>query len=541
MSYEGILFPDRAEDISQPNYTSYRVFLDFWQPLAVQLREFYEPVATRGISRMLLIHAPQGGGKTMFATKLANDFNITKTSSSVVSTADNLWHRISGGTASGRSTLNPTLISNATKDTSLISVTNDSSIPGLKIPENKDWITALAAKVSGQQNHRWIVIVDNAERGHFIQSLLDLSDADFMDRRDHPQTAHTAAQRFVGQARVGLRGCLFIVLTNSLVFSDSLEVAMESQHKGMLARTNLPLPGASEKETVIRVNTNRLNNISYWYCLDRAGPNEKVAVYDALNGAETFPGAFAAVDAALRSSVRGGRGAKKCVLSLVIFTKVVDQSAINALGRVWRSEVAHKWLSITNFDAGWADRILPSREAGLIESEWILRVIAIGEPFVKSLLSGNGSEEQSCNDLIEKLKKELGPGVHKATIEKNEAELEDIVDSWVNNSAVDIDRSFWSLGQRRSVVYEPILSRLQARYNQTSAGFLSYRPDLVISQFAPCSILSAASNGINDINSAIRRNAHTFEFTAIDDMTTAKIKGYLGMKLKNYAEVTQEQ
>jgi len=413
---------------------------------------------------------------------------------------------------------------------------------GNNIAENKDWLKTLVAQIGGQQDRRWIVIIDNAERGHFIQSLMDLSDAEFLDRHEQEQTVKTAAQRFVGQARTSLRGCLFIVLTNSSTFSDSLESAMEQQHRGLLARTNLPLPGASEKEAVIRVNTNRLNNISYWYCLDRAGPGEKIAVYDALSGAETFPGSFAAVDNAIRSSTnRPGRQAKTCILSLIVFTKNIQQPSIDALGNIWRSEVNHKWLSVTSFEGNWAIGSLDAREAGLLESEWILRVVAIGEPFVKSLLSGNQSEEQACNNLLKELKSNFGPGTYASTLETYKNKLMSIVDGWVDNSNINIDSKFWNLGQRRSTVYEPILSRLQPQYNQTSPGFLSYRPDYVVNGFSPCSILSATSNDIDHINKAIKRKAHVFEFTAIDNPTTVNIRTYLTSKLKNYVQVVQEQ
>ena len=192
--------------------------------------------------------------------------------------------------------------------TSLISVSNDTSVGVQVIAEDKDWLSSLLKKVEGDRSRRWIVVVDNAERGHFIQSLIALSDAEFLQMRDTATAAELAAQRFVGYARTTLRGCLFVVLTNSTPFAEAVDAAMQAQHKGMLARTDLPLPGPREKETVVRVNTNRLNRISYWYCLDRAGPAEKSAVYTALSGAETFPGSFAAVDSAIRSSSRTSTG-----------------------------------------------------------------------------------------------------------------------------------------------------------------------------------------------------------------------------------------
>ncbi|MGK8709817.1 hypothetical protein ACRS5L_25770 [Metapseudomonas otitidis] len=541
MSYQGILFPDRAEDIHQPSYNSYRIFLDFWQPLANKLRDLYEPVFLRGTTRILLIHAPQGGGKTMFATKLANDFKSTTNQKPITASKENLWHRISGGTDGYTAKLDENLINGATNTTSVINITNDSSVNGTLINEDKKWLTELIPKIESNTDRRWIVILDNAERGHFIQSLLDLSDAEFMERKDDKSTIQIAAQRFVGYARTKLRGCLFVILTNSQTFKEHLTEAINSQHRGMLEATSLPLPGAQEKETVVRVNTNRLNNFSYWYCLDKAGPNEKIAVYNALNGAETFPGSFAAVDAAIKSSTRVGRSANTCLLSLIIFTKDTDKSEIDKLGTIWREEINYKWLSVTTFNGGWATNIKNTREAALLESEWNLRVITIGEEFIKSLLTQTPRDLDLCSKLISRLKKNFGAGVHQKTLEQHRSEIRQLIDSWTINNNSDIETNFWSLGQRRSTIYEPILTKILNNYNKTSPGFLSCRPDTVISKFTPCSILSAKTSEIKDINRAIRREAHTFEFTAIQNPTAKNIQIYLEGKLKGYIEVVQEQ
>lgn len=540
-TYQGILFPDRAESLKEAAYSSYRVFLDFWQPLANQLRSFYEPVKTRGDTRILLVYGPQGGGKTMFVRKLASDFDSTRVDALIVPSDENLWHRISGGTSGSAAMLDADLIASARSSTSLISVTDDRSLGGHVIADNRDWMKSVLDKVEGDPSRRWIILLDNAERGHFLQSLVDLSDVDFIKMRNQPEAAVLAAQRFVGYARNRLRGCMFVVLTNDEPFAATIDTAVNAQHRGMLVRTDLPLPGPQEKETVVRVNTNRLNKISYWYCLDRAGPSEKSAVYTALNGAETFPGSFAAVDTALKSSSRIGRRAKTCLLSLVVLSKSISRAELEKLGHIWRSEIEHEWLSVINFDEGWTSDLLPVRDAGLLESEWTLRIVALGEPFAKSLISGDEVHEQHCKELLESLRSAFGPGTHQTTLDANRANLSAIVDAWPDTSKMSIDSTFWNLGQRRSTLYEPVLTRLLPGYNENQPGFLGYRPDYVVAQYKPCSILGASAADIGAINSAIYRDAHAFEFTAMDQLTTGNMQTYLKMKLPNYVNIVREQ
>lgn len=538
--YQGILFPSRAEAISSGNFSSYRVFLNFWQPLADQLRAFFEKVKIRNECQILLVHGPQGGGKSMFARKLSTDFNYTQSFPASDASADNLWHQVSGGTTSGKARLDSALISAASAVTSMIIVSDDPTAGTDVIKDDKDWLNGVIQRVKGNGTRRWIIVLDNAERGYFMQSLLNASDTEFVSLVNDVNATNLAAVRFVGYARTQLRGCLFVVLTNNETFASTVAGAINAQHNGLLVRTNLPLPGATEKETVVRVNINRLNSISYWYCLDRAGPTEKAAVYAALNGAETFPGSFAAVDEAIRSSDRVGRRAKTCLLTLIVLTPSVDADELAKLGKVWRDEVTHKWLSVVNFESEWASDLLPTRDAGLLESEWTLRVVALGDQFTQSLISGDPVHELACQNLLNRLKKSYGPGIHQTTLDENRVNLEKLVDAWPT-TAVNSTSSFWTVGQRRSTTYEPILTRLLPGYNQISTGFLSCRPDFIVEAFRPCSVLGASSSDVSDINKEIRRSAHVYEFTTVEQFTALRIRTYLQTKLGNYVLVTQEQ
>jgi hypothetical protein len=63
----------------------------------------------------------------------------------------------------------------------------------------------------------------------------------------------------------------------------------------------------------------------------------------------------------------------------------------------------------------------------------------------------------------------------------------------------------------------------------------------VVSPYTPCSILAANSADIARVNEAIKRDAHVFEFTAMDQFTTAAVRAYLRQKLPNYVDIVREQ
>lgn len=538
MAYQGILFPDRAENLKEEAYRGYKVFLKFWDPLATQLRAYYEGVALRRDTRALVVYGPQGSGKTLLARKLNDDFAETQSTQSVgrpvVPDANNFWHRMTGGTSMSdpEGKLEPDLIQVATYQTSVLLLEND-----------KSWVTTAKSWMKSQQGRRCVVLMDNAERNYFIQGLVDLDDASYLRLAAEPSTASLAGERFVALCRNELRGCLFVMFTNNDLFALSLDEHVNAQHKGLLGLTSLPLPGSDEKETVVRVNTNRLNRISYWYCLDKAGPEEKMAVYTALRGASTFPDSFAAVDQAIKKAApsRIGRPARKCTLTLMVLSDchAVPVDEFVGIGVLDREEFHHEWLGAWLYESQWALGVLDDKSgAGLLESEWQLRVVALGRPFAAALLSDEDSSLRACGNLLKVLERIHGPGTWQTTRDATASELRALVDSWPKSKEAD---AFWSQGQTRSGEYESALSRLFANYNTGAAGFLTYRPDVVIAPFVPCSILGAPTGNIEHINGAIQRNAHVFEFTAIANVSGAAVKAYLALKLPNYVSIVREQ
>lgn len=524
-TYPGIRFPDRAEALE--SFDGYRVFLDPWAPIADALRPHWEAAARRSASHIFAIHGPQGAGKTLLTRKLGADFETSKRDlRRLIPDENNFWHRVSGGRE-----FDGHLIREATGDTDFLIVKNEST-----------WPAEAEIFAAGQRADARVLLADNAERAYFRQGLVEMTDMQFLEAEASPALNRLAAQRLVDKLRTTLRGTLLVLLSNSSTFLNSFQAAVEEQHRGMMSVTNLELPGAREKETVIRVNTNRLNPSSYWSAIDQGTIHDREALREALNGDTTFPDSFRAVDTAAQN--RTGRPALRNVITLIVLANLDDAADLNTavVGDVKRTEVEEGWMSLRAYENSWAPPPIGDREGKLLEPEWTLRVAVLGNPFVRSLLAaGAGDADQSAQvgALLSDLQTFQGPGTRDLTRQRLTERFIAKIRGWVHHNE-DVS-AFWNAGQGRSVRYESALSSVLAGYNTSSLGFLSYRPDYVVSPFSPAAV-SDAPDGTNDaIRAAIQRTAHVFEFTAINVADPRLISNYLGEKLPNYVQVVQEQ
>jgi len=526
MPHPGIRFPDRAEALDR--FQGYRVFLDPWEPIADSLRSHWSGVALRGESGILGVYGPQGAGKTLLTRKLSGDFESTRAAPPpIVVDQNNFWHRVSGGAELDRQ-----LVADGTNQTEFHSVENQT-----------DWAVTAAEFARGA--HRAtarVLLADNAERAYFRQGLVEMTDVEYLQVADNPSLNRLAAQRLVDKLRTDLRGTLLVLLSNDDSFLLGLQEAVDEQHTGLMSLATLRPADPRTKETIIRVNTNRLNPASYWSAIDQASDADRIALKHALAGDDTFPDSFRAVDAASRNRI--GRPARKNVLTFVALAATDDAASIPpaSLGTVKRSEVSHEWISLTTYEEGWAPIVLGEREAGLLESEWMLRVCILGAPFVRSLLAagaGDPSQQAQTRALLRELKTFHGPGAHASTRTQYTATLKTRIDTWVPSS--HDAAPFWGAGQHRSTYYEPVLAALLPGYNTTASGFLTYRPDYVVTDFAPAAILDSLSDEPKAVRAAIQRSAHVFEFTATNSIDPTVLRSYLGTKLGNYVSVTQEQ
>jgi hypothetical protein len=531
--FQRVVYPERAEYLAnESDFQGYRIFLDHWNDITLYLQESYEVLRTRRFSKGLIIFGKQGCGKSVLANKITGDFQRSKErrpGSELVWEQDNIWHRITGGDNDRYQMQN---VSSATISTVVLQVEN-----------KKEWISEAEKMVAGNTDRSCLIIADNCERDYFLKGLLNVSDEVYLQSGKSTAAMRAAAHKFVELCRTSLRGCFFIFFTNDEDFALTFDDHVNGQHKGLIEIRDLKMPNDVQKEAIVRINVNRLNPQSYWLCVDRAGPEKKSALWNTLKSAETFPASFQAVDNAFRSSAknREGRPARKCVLNAFVLASsasIMSNWAEGASIGEFEDIYTGNSFRVRIYRSGW-DRIFEgAREYRMLASEWNLKVILANDSFVEALLAGSDLAKQ----VIEQATTYHGPGTHNTTKEAYAQLLRTLDGELVESFYAPDNTAFWAKGSLRNHEYESCLKAFFRTYNTKKGGFLTARPDLVLEDYVPCSVLNANNPNVESINVAVRREANVIEFTAIKDFSFEKLIAYLReQKLLNYITAIQEQ
>lgn len=533
LDYKRIVYPERAESLADDSlFSGYRIFLDHWNEITSYLKDSYEVLRTRRSSKGLIIFGQQGCGKSVLASKITGDFLRTKNSLKETVTTydrDNIWHRISGGGSEGSQISN---VNEATKDTVILQVEN-----------KKNWIKDAEKLVEANSDRVCLIIADNCEKDYFLKGLLDISDEAYLQHGRTATAMRAAAHRFVELCRGSLKSCFFVFFTNDEEFAIAFDTYVNGQHKGVIDIRDLKMPSEAQKESIVRINVNRLNPFSYWLCIDRAGPDEKRAMWRTLKSAETFPATFQAVDNAINSSTRNrqGRPARKSVLNAFVFisgSNLADVFGSQADIGDFEDIYVGQTFRVRIYRSEWGAMFGGRREHLMLSSEWCLKVILANDSAVAALLAGSPLAKL----LVEQATSYHGPGAHKKTKEAYEADLAALDAQLLAGFSTFDNSDFWSKGSVRNHSYEAKLKQFFPSYNTKSGGFLSARPDLVLAGYKPCSVLTATTDAAEAVNNAIRREGNAVEFTAIREFTFSKLVNYLhDQKISNYISATQEQ
>jgi hypothetical protein len=501
--YPRIVYPERAEYLEEDSiFSGYRVFLDHWSDITSYIQECYEVLRTRRFSKSLIIYGKQGCGKSVLANKLNGDYETTKRSANaekITFDNDNIWHRFTAGT---NESLRSENIKTAMRDTVVL------------LAENKQtWISEAEKIVSGNKDRACLVIADNCEKDYFLKGLLNVSDEVYLQTGRSATAIRTAAHRFVELSRTSLRGCFFIFFTNDEDFALAFDNHVNEQHKGLIDIRDLNMPPDNQKEAIVRINVNRLNKLSYWVCIDRAGPAEKSAVWKTLRSADTFPATFNAVDNAIRSSGenRQGRPARKCILNAYVITNAEDVSGMIAaeLDRGDYDDIfSGANFAIRLYKSKWSSLFGDTRELEMLSSEWHLKVIVSSDRVASAILIGDG---RLAKEIITETTTYHGPGTHEKTKQQYQTNLRRLDEALTTAFRLPDNAAFWAKGSVRNNDYEGRLKQFFPMYNTSGSGFLNARPDMINADYMPCTVLNAGNELPETINTAIRREANTVE------------------------------
>lgn len=194
--------------------------------------------------------------------------------------------------------------------------------------------------------------------------------------------------------------------------------------------------------------------------------------------------------------------------------------------------------AIRHFKDGWGAVFGNQRAQRMLESEWNLKLVLASDAVVAALLAG----AEVAKDFIDRATVYHSPGTRAVTKSAYEEDLACMDSEFQGMFGTVGNAAFWSKGSVRSHEYEARLRAMYPSYNTAQGGFLRARPDLVIEEYKPCAMMSAADDEQASINSALRRNANAVEFTAIRDFSMDKLVAYLvEQKLQNYISAVQEQ
>ena len=529
-----LLFPERAENLGQ--FASYDVDLAHWKSLSAVFQLTFRTVHDRGSSAILLVHGAQGTGKTLFSRRLEQDFK--KASEGVLAPdKKNLWHSLVGDDPPTRATIEA-----ATQGSVL-----------RRVEPSSGWLQGLREFANHDTHRVRIFVIDDAHKDVFLREWAGLTLADYLgfkERKAENVALGSVAERLVEDCRGDFKRSIFLLLSNDAARMQSLKDQIDRSHTGLAKVLELPLPPPEMKEQIVRKNTNRLNRMSYWYCLDAAGKDERLSVYDVLMAQDKgFTNSFEAVSGALQSAVkRTGRPANRSLITLVTLGSspnaakdFIDNNELSAQEH-HRGEHLGVWLMREQ----WTSKICEgddqeiSRRAQMLESEFALRWVALDMKATFALC-----QPPSPSDIGERLLAviQFVPSIAKpAEVKKHGedcAQLEREISSSVKFASeageVEFQREFVSLGQRRSTLYEPAIAKRLGGYSRGIVEFPAVKPDFIAGEYQPCAVTTAPARNHADITDALRRACHAIEFTAHLQDNLEGLKAYLLDKVERYA------
>jgi len=535
--YQLLLFPERAEYLEQSQFVRYWIHLEHWRELSAEFRRAFEAVYVRRSARILLVHGEQGTGKTLFTQRMERDFQRVK-ERKVDDEDQNLWIVLAGGDDGDK-----TVSEQAAKGTVL-----------KRIRATSGWLDEARSFAMANASLMRVFVIDDINKDVFLREWAGLQPGEYtrLKAEGHLDTVvETVAQRLVEDCRGDFQRSLFVLLSNDQHLLERLHEQLERSHAGLARGLALPLPKPDLKEKIVRINTNRLNRWSYWYCLDRGGPEEKKRAYETLRGDQGFKDSFEAIDRAFAvRGARAGRPANKNLLTLV--TLGVDPLTIKSylddreLVPNETSEGDH--VAAWFFRNQWASKLALddeeyARRAALLESEFALRWVGI-DMWALWRLCRAPEDDPACAKLVDFMRTFPSIGERRPVKDAREQLAKDVDQAIAaldqTEDFHEFDAWFRDAGQGRSREYEKALARrFGLELSKGLAVLPSIRPDIKLRQYEPCTVTSAASSDEKAIEAAITRSCHVIELTAHLQADLRGLDDYIRDKVGVYANLLE--
>ncbi|MBZ0121754.1 MAG: hypothetical protein K8H88_32455 [Sandaracinaceae bacterium] len=529
-----VLFPERAEYLEQERFHSYRIRLDHWRALADVFRRGFEAVYERQSAQVLLVHGEQGTGKTLFTRKLEDDFEKPTTPD-----LENLWHVLAGGQPPSAE-----VIAKA-KDTTALR----------RVEPVTGWLAAQRQLAREDKHAMRVFLIDDVHKDVFLREWAELSQGDYLrlkaDGKDQA-VIESVAQKLVEDCRGDFKRSLFVLLSNDAGLLERLHAGLERSHRGLAQQVSLPMPEPALKEEIVRTNTNRLNQRSYWYCLDQGGPREKTDAYETLTGTGGFVDAFLAINRAFAARTkRTGRPANKNLLTLA--TLGVDPAEVTSYLADHELE-AHELavephVGVWLFRETWASVFTAdddgdyARRASLVESEFSLRWVALDMAATHRVCTAPRGDAVA-GALVQVLA--AAPSIADKAPTKTRAKQQVYDADRALHAVADADavaafaESFRSAGQARAQQYEPaIADRLGRALSVGLQAWGSLKPDIILAEYEPCAVTRASSPTKEAIEAAIRRQCHVLELTTYLQRDQRGLDDYIRGKVRVYSDLLE--